>query len=217
MTQPPPGPPPPGTPPPGEMPPPGGMPPQHAAPYPGPGGSSDPNRPGSKAWVEQRHGRVAAFTDRIVPALVDGALAAAATFIPLVLGIVLVVAGSPDTYDCGVYYTRTCEVPGSGSGALVALGVLMFFLTFLAGLAVVAWNRVWRVTRTGQSLGKKVTGLRVIDAETGANPQLGPAALRELVHQFAGIISWIWMLFDDDDRTLADIVGRTHVIHATRS
>ena len=56
----------------------------------------------------------------------------------------------------------------------------------------------------------------VVDAETGAVPRLGPAALRELVHQFAGIISWIWMLVDDDDRTLADIVGKTHVVHADR-
>ena len=43
------------------------------------------------------------------------------------------------------------------------------------------------------------------------------AALRELVHQFAGIISWIWMLVDHDDRTLADIAGHTHVVHVDKS
>ena len=134
-----------------------------------------------------------------------------------VLGLVPIIAGMPDTYDCGYYNTRTCEVPGSGSGGLVGLGILLIFLSFLAAIAMAAWNRVWRVTKTGQSIGKKVTGLKVIDAESGAHPELGPAVLRELVHQFAGIISWIWMLFDDEDRTLADIVGKTHVIHTEGS
>ena len=180
--------------------------------YPGPG-AGDPNKPGSKAWVQQRHGRTAEFGERILPGLIDSAINAAAAFIPVILGIVLIIAGLPDTYDCGYYNTRSCEVPGSGSGGLIALGVILVLLSFLIALAVAFWNRVWQVTKTGQSIGKKVAGLKVIDAESGAHPELGPAVLRELVHQFAGIISWIWMLVDDDDRTLADIVGKTHVIH----
>lgn len=184
--------------------------------YAGPGGS-DPNRPGSKAWVQQRHGRTAEFGERILPGIIDAAITAAAVFIPVILGLVLIIAGMPDTYDCGYYNTRTCEVPGSGSGGLIALGVILMLLSFVIALAVAFWNRVWRVTKTGQSIGKKVAGLKVIDAESGAHPELGPAVLRELVHQFAGIISWIWMLFDDEDRTLADIVGKTHVIHTEGS
>ncbi|EKA61154.1 RDD domain containing protein [Janibacter hoylei PVAS-1] len=186
-------------------------------PPPPPTTGSDPDRPGSRAWVEQRYGRTAAFADRIVPGIIDGLLSTAAAFVPLVLGIICIAAGVPDTYDCGgYYYSDTCEVPGSGSGLLIFVGILCFLLTFVASLAMVAWNRVWRVTKTGQSIGKKVTGLKVIDATTGQHPQLGAMALRELVHQFAGIISWIWMLVDDDDRTLADIVGKTHVVHADR-
>lgn len=189
------------------------QPPQGGPPGPPPPpGGSDPNRPGSRAWVEQRYGSSAAFTDRIIPGILDALLAAVSAFIPLVLGVVLIIAGLPDTYDCALWGENSCTVPGTGSGVLVALGISMFFLSVLASFAMIAWNRVWRVTRTGQSLGKKFAGLRVVDAETGEHPQLGPAALRELVHQVAGIISWIWMLIDDDDRTLADIVGKTHVI-----
>lgn len=197
-------------------PPPPGSPPQAAPQYPGPGGS-DPNKPGSKAWVQQRFGRTAEFSERILPGLIDAAITAAAAFIPVVLGIVLIVAGLPDTFDCGYLNQSTCEVPGSGSGAMVAVGVLLLLLTFVVSLAVAFWNRVWRVTRSGQSIGKKVAGLKVINAESGGHPDLGPAVLRELVHQFAGIVSWIWMLVDDDDRTLADIVGKTHVIHTDQS
>lgn len=186
-------------------------------PYPG-AGVSDPNKPGSKAWVEQRYGRTAEFSERVLPGIVDAAISFAAAFIPLVLGLVLIIAGMPDTYECGSYpYTSDCEVLGSGSDAMVVIGVLLILLTFFISLAVAFWNRVWRVTKSGQSIGKKINGLKVIDAETGGNPQLGPAVLRELVHQFAGIISWIWMLIDDDDRTLADIVGKTHVVHTDQS
>lgn len=192
--------------------PPGGGPPDAAVPPPPTSGSNDLNRPGSRAWVEQRYGRSAAFTDRIVPGILDALLAMVSALIPFVLGIVLIIAGLPERYDCNLWGENSCTVPGSGSGLLVALGISMFFVSILASLAMTAWNRVWRVTRTGQSLGKKFAGLRVIDAETGGHPQLGPAALRELVHQFAGIISWIWIFIDDDDRTLADIVGKTHVI-----
>lgn len=206
---------------PGSTPPVGGPPPPQGAPHPGrpyPGaGGSDPDKPGSKAWIEQRYGRTAEFSERILPGIIDAAISFAAAFIPLLLGVVLIIAGLPDSYDCGAYYSGECEVPGSGSDALVAIGVLLLLLTFFIVLAVVFWNRVWRVTRTGQSIGKKVIGLKIIDGESGGNPTLGPAVLRELVHQFAGIISWIWMLIDDDDRTLADIVGTTHVIHTDRS
>lgn len=184
-------------------------------PHPPPPGHG-PVRPGSKAWVEQHHGRVAEFSERILPGIVDALITLVAVLLPCIIGGVLIAVGVPDSHDCGPYGMRTCDIPGTGSGVLIALGVLMFLLALVLGFAAVAWNRVWRVHRTGQSVGKALFHLRTIDATTGANPQLGFAALRELVAQFAGIISWIWMLVDHDDRTLGDIVGRTHVIHVPR-
>ncbi|MGE9782359.1 RDD family protein [Janibacter sp. G368] len=178
---------------------------------------SDPMRPGSRAWVEQRFGRSASFGDRILPGVVDSLLVSLAGLVPLVIGIICFVQGLPEREYCTLYGTNGCSVPGTGSTALVTLGVVLMMLSVVTALAMVAYNRVWRVTRTGQSLGKRLTGLRVVDAETGAVPRLGPAALRELVHQFAGIISWIWMLVDHDDRTLADIAGHTHVVHVDKS
>ena len=46
-------------------------------PPPPPTTGSDPDRPGSRAWVEQRYGRTAAFADRIVPGIIDGLLSTA--------------------------------------------------------------------------------------------------------------------------------------------
>lgn len=175
-----------------------------------------PEQPGSKPWVERRYGRVAGFADRIAPALIDVALSMAIVLVLVGLGAVLLVAGIPQTRDCGPYGMDSCDVPGTGNGALIALAVVMFVLSFLATVAFVCWNRIWRVHRTGQSLGKKFCHLRVIDAVHGTHPPLGPAVLRELIHQLAGPISWIWIVVDADDRTLADICGSTHVVHLPR-
>ncbi len=125
----------------------------------------------------------------------------------------LIVAGIPDSYDCGYANPRYgCQVPGSGSGEQIFFGIVLLFLSVFVAWGLTVWNRVWRVHKTGQSVGRKMMGLRVINAHTGTHPEFGSAVLRELVHQFASIISWIWMLVDDDDRTLADIVGTTHVV-----
>lgn len=172
---------------------------------------SDPNRPGSLGWVEQRYGKVTDFGDRIVPYIVDMLLPLAALFLPVILGTVLFVAGLPDQRPC--YYSyESCDVPGTGSGALVTLGVLLWFLGFVVYYAFWFWNRVYKVSKTGQSIGRKMSGLKVINAEEGRVPTLGEAFLRELVSQVAGIISIIWMAIDDDRRTLGDLVGKTNVI-----
>lgn len=174
---------------------------------------SDPHKPGSKAWVEQRFGPTATFVERIVPNLIDAFLSFAGAIVLIIPGVALIVAGIPDSYDCG--YANPdygCQVPGSGSGEQIFFGIVLLFLSVFVAWGLTVWNRVWRVHKTGQSVGRKMMGLRVINAHTGTHPEFGSAVLRELVHQFAGIISWIWMLVDDDDRTLADIVGTTHVI-----
>src|SRR5699024_9899323 len=131
-----------------------------------------PEHPGSKAWIERRHGRVAGFAERIVPALIDIALAMAIVLVLVGLGAVLLVAGIPQSHDCGPYGMDTCQVPGTGNGLLIALAVVMFVLSFLAAFAFICWNRIWRVHRSGQSLGKTFCHLRVIDAVHGTHPAL---------------------------------------------
>lgn len=183
-----------------------------AAPYYAASPAADPNRPGSKAWVEQRYGKVTDFGDRIVPYIIDMALMYVVLVITLCIGGILVGAGSPDTTPCYYGSYTDCSVPGTGNAGVVALGITIMFLGSLAALLFIFWNRVWRVSKTGQSLGRKVTGLHVINAETGQHPGLGEAFVRELVASFAGIISAIWIFIDDDSRTLGDIVGKTAVI-----
>lgn len=170
-------------------------------------------QPGSKPWVERRYGRVTDLSDRIVPGLIDIAIPLVLVVAFVALGGVLLVMGLPETYSCGPYGMDSCDVPGTGNGLLIGTAIVMFVLSFFAPFAFICWNRIWRVHRTGQSLGRKVAHLRVIDAVSGTHPQIGPMILREVVRQIAGFLSWIWILLDTDDRSLADIVGSTHVIH----
>ncbi len=174
------------------------------------------SRPGSRAWVEEHHGPTAALVDRIPGGIVDALLSGLTTLGLLALGTVVFVAGYPETYPCSTGLNGTCVRHGTGSGPLMTLGIILLALALVAGLGVILWNRVLRVARTGQSLGKSLTGLQVIDARSGEVPGLGQALLRELISAGVGVISWLWILVDDEDRSLADVAAGTHVIHLDR-
>ena len=69
--------------------------------------------------------------------------------------------------------------------------------------------------RTGQSVGKKVIGLYLLDDKTGQPIGAGMCFLRELV---AGIVnqvlylSYLWMLWDTDKQTVADKAVHSPVV-----
>lgn len=137
--------------------------------------------------------RTADFTDRIPAGIIDELIPGLAALFVAVLGLIVLLAGD--------------------SGSLVAVGLILIGLALLLHIGLVVWNRVVLVVRTGQSIGKRVCGLQVVDATSGRPPSVGPALLRELVSRFAGVFSWLWVLIDDEDRSLADIAAGTVVVH----
>lgn len=185
-------------------------------PYVVPSPGDDPNRPGSRAWVEQRYGPVTDFSDRVLPRLIDQVLASVPTAILLTVGAVLFVVGLPDYEPCSYGSMTDCEVPGTGSSAMWITGIVLIAVSSLLIYVVWFWNRIWRVSRTGQSIGRRVTGLKVVNAADGGRPTLGAMVLRELLVLMLGIVDWIWMLFDADRRTLGDIVAKTAVVRTER-
>jgi uncharacterized RDD family membrane protein YckC len=92
-------------------------------------------------------------------------------------------------------------------------------LVFLLGMAISfglwLWNRVFRQGKTGQSVGKTVLKLRLVD---GAHTQpVGPAKAlgRELLAWVFGnipLIDVLWPLWDEKKQTLHDKVVDTYVI-----
>jgi uncharacterized RDD family membrane protein YckC len=99
---------------------------------------------------------------------------------------------------------------GAGGGIAIGIG-------YLAAFGIWVWNRVIRQGRTGQSLGKKLTGLTIVHAETGQLIGVGPTLGRELLsivfNNFC-ILNVLWPLWDEKqqtwhDKVLTDVVIRS--------
>lgn len=100
-------------------------------------------------------------------------------------------------------------LPASG-----ASGLLLVFL------AVIEVGYYWVPTALwGQTLGKRLLGIKVVDAE-GEPPGWGQAAMRELVGKFLSGLSlglgFLVALFHPKRRALHDLVGGTWVVAVRR-
>ncbi len=100
-------------------------------------------------------------------------------------------------------------LPASG-----ASGLLLVFL------AVIEVGYYWVPTALwGQTLGKRLLGIKVVDAE-GEPPGWGRAAMRELVGKFLSGLSlglgFLVALFHPKRRALHDLVGGTWVVAVRR-
>jgi uncharacterized RDD family membrane protein YckC len=92
-------------------------------------------------------------------------------------------------------------------------------LVFLAGMAISfglwLWNRVFRQGRTGQSVGKSVLKIRLIDGASnqpvGAAKSLGRELL-SMVFGYVPLLDSLWPLWDDKKQTLHDKVLNTYVV-----
>lgn len=171
---------------------------------------------GSLPYVEHHFGPVANFGDRILPAIIDGLLNLIG-FIPMVIGIVVMAATStPSSFDpeTGSYNS------GGPSGAGVAIGLILIFLGIALIFGIWIWNRIIRMGRTGQSVGKKMFGLKLIDTTSGQPIGAGQSFIRELIHGLANQIvylSYLWMLWDANRQTLGDLVAKSTVIKVAKA
>ena len=97
---------------------------------------------------------------------------------------------------------------GGGGGAIGAI-------FYLAALGWVGYNRWYRAGTTGQSLGKSVTNVRLVNEETAAPIGAGLAFLRDLAHFVDAVICYVGFLFplwDSKRQTLADKIVSTVVV-----
>ncbi len=185
--------------------------PYAAAPPPAPG---QPAAPGSLRAVEASFGRVATFGDRAVAWLIDLGITLSGLILVVLGVIVLVVAdGGSVTFENGATTTT------SSDPVLTAVGVVLVVVGYAAMLGLWLWNRVFRMGRTGQSVGKSTQGLMLIDSRTGQPIGAGSAFLRDVVHGLANqvfYLSFLWMLWDPDRETLGDKAVHSTVIHVPR-
>ena len=93
--------------------------------------------------------------------------------------------------------------------------------SFLLVMLVSGWlYYIWPTAKNGQTLGKKMLGIKVVDAN-GAPPGWGKAFRRYvlgfglenlLMYVFIGLIGWLWPLWDANKQAWHDKIGSTYVV-----
>ncbi|MEU4193425.1 RDD family protein [Kribbella sp. NPDC026611] len=172
----------------------GQFPPGQPGQYSGPG-AYNPYGQGADGFSYAPPGRLADWPIRVGASLLDSLL----TLIPSVAGVIaaLAINGNRD------------ELGAAGGVAMVG-GFLLAFLVWV-------WNRIITQGRTGQSFGKKITGLRIVDQTTGQLIGFGRNLGREVCAQIFNqlcFLNVLWPLWDDKqqtwhDKAVNDIVIRT--------
>jgi uncharacterized RDD family membrane protein YckC len=133
--------------------------------------------------------------------------------IPTYIGLVIFYVG----YFLWIFRFST----SAGTGSLDVAGGLVPMIVgtavMLVGFGWTIYNRWLVAGRTGQSLGKRVTKIRLVSELTDA--PIGPtnAFVRDLVHILDGMayVGYLWPLWDDKRQTFADKIVRTVVVSAS--
>ncbi len=167
--------------------------------------------PGSIGYVEQNFGRVADFGQRVLALLIDTAISLIG-LIPMIIGIVVLVAAAPTTTTYDQFGNSTLT---GGNTSLAVVGGLLIAFGVLLAIGISLWNRVFRMGRTGQSVGKSIIGLKLIDDKTGQPIGAWMAFLREIVQSIVNqvfYLGYLWMLWDTDKQTVGDKAVHSTVV-----
>ena len=97
---------------------------------------------------------------------------------------------------------------------LIQISITLGVIAYLAAFAWVIWNKV-QEGNTGQSLGKKQAGTRLLREADGQVVGAGAAIGRWLLHIVDGIpcyLGYLWPLWDAKKQTFADNIMSTVVV-----
>ncbi|MGH9149569.1 MAG: RDD family protein, partial [Acidimicrobiales bacterium] len=147
---------------------------------------------------------LAGFGARATALIVDGLLLST---VPAALSLVTVAVAAP-----AVLHDR--KVPAAvwalGGTGLIAGFALATFGSWVYHTVLIA--------RSGRTLGKAMSGIRVVDGDTGGPVTLGRAFVRMLVAAVASsqvvYLGYLWVLWDDQKRTWHDLAASTVVVVA---
>ncbi|MDL4773332.1 MULTISPECIES: RDD family protein [Thermomonosporaceae] len=153
--------------------------------------------PGYGQDVHHHHygstGQLAEWGSRVGATFIDG----------LLLGVPL-----------GVLYFLGFLLASSGSGGAALFGALIILLGFGAALGVGIWM-IYQEGATGQTIGKRQMGIKLVGAQTGQPIGFGMAFVRRIAHMadgFACYIGYLWPLWDERKQTFADKICNTLVV-----
>lgn len=169
-------------------PPPGGYPPPGGG-YGPPPGQQPPPGYGAPQGYQAGPAQLATWGERVVSYLIEWAIAVGIYIVGFILTLIF--------------------------GAIAdALGLIMLLVTYLAALGFAIYN-AYLNGATGQSIGKRLTGLKVVGEQTGQPIGGGMGVVRAIAHiadSFVCGIGYLLPLFDDKKQTIADKLVGTLVI-----
>lgn len=103
-----------------------------------------------------------------------------------------------------------------GGGVGDSFGMILSAIGFIGFVAVAIWQ-LYQEGATGQSIGKKAVGIRLLREADGRPLGFGMAFVRRLAHfldSIACYIGWLWPLWDAKKQTFADKVCSSVVVKA---
>mgnify|MGYP003914764965 CR=1 FL=1 len=143
---------------------------------------------------------------RVGALLIDGLLMFL-TYLPALVGIIIIAAGTETTTING-----TTSIENNDIGAAP---ILLILLSGLAYLGFYIWNIFIKQGHTGYTIGKGILGIKLISEQTGQPIGAGKAFLRQLCHILDGFfyLGYLWPLWDAKKQTFADKIMTTIVIN----
>jgi uncharacterized RDD family membrane protein YckC len=99
--------------------------------------------------------------------------------------------------------------------AVILMLILPMALAYLLVLVASVGYQLYFWTTTGQTIGKKAMGLKVVSAETGELLDWGGAAMRYVGYIVSGIplyLGYFWMIWDPQHDGWHDKIAKTKVI-----
>ncbi|CAM3702080.1 RDD family protein [Nocardiopsis gilva] len=120
----------------------------------------------------------------------------------------------------GIFFSiEIFDAEGKSMDETPEMAVAMLVL-ILVGVAA-SFSYFWLThARSGQPLGKKLMGIKVISLRTGMPPSLGASALRQFIRMMLGLLGWLgsllnylWPLWDEPNRqAIHDKAASTRVV-----
>ncbi len=105
------------------------------------------------------------------------------------------------------------DTSGDVNGAVAAILLLLWLLLFVAPFV---YYIVLEGGPTGQTLGKKAVGIRVVSMQTGGPIGYGKATARMVIRTFVSgnccLLGHLWMLWDQEKQTWHDKISDSVVV-----
>ncbi|WP_067450297.1 RDD family protein [Actinomadura macra] len=165
-----------------------------------PGYGQPPSTPGQSGYQEVHHhhygstGQLAEWGSRAGGYIIDYLIFAAPVFVLYLIGVLLTSSG----------------------GGVAVLGLLIMLVGVALSIAGGLWI-CYQEGTTGQSIGKRQMGIRLVSAQTGQPIGFGMAFVRKIAHiadSFLCYIGFLWPLWDERKQTFADKICNTIVVRA---